>query len=274
MHLDWWTLGLQAINFVVLVWLLQHFLYKPVLAVIARRRQETDALLDDATAAKRGAEALQRALEQERAAIASEREQALAAAHESAGAESRKLLQQAQAEAAKLIADANKAIERDRAAASAALTEAAARLAVTIAQRLLQRIRPQDTADTFLNQTCAEIQSLPLEAREGLTASLQSGAGVEVVTAAPLSTPEVERHRAAISNALGTPVRLSFKHDPKLIAGLELRFAHTVLSNTWIADLERVLQEVNKDGHDAGDTRPLADALPSPSSTPAAQAPD
>jgi F-type H+-transporting ATPase subunit b len=36
----------------------------------------------------------------------------------------------------------------------------------------------------------------------------------------------------------------SFVTDPDLIAGLELRSAHFVLHNSWRADLETILKEV------------------------------
>ena len=38
MELNWSTFVLEIINFLVLVWILKHFLYRPVLDVIARRR--------------------------------------------------------------------------------------------------------------------------------------------------------------------------------------------------------------------------------------------
>ena len=38
MGLDWTTLALQLVNFAILVWLLQRFLYRPVLRVIDARR--------------------------------------------------------------------------------------------------------------------------------------------------------------------------------------------------------------------------------------------
>ena len=38
MELNWSTFLLEIINFLVLVWILKHFLYKPILDVIARRR--------------------------------------------------------------------------------------------------------------------------------------------------------------------------------------------------------------------------------------------
>lgn len=48
MHLDPWTLALQTINVLVLVWLLAHFLFRPVAAIIAARRAASDALMTDA----------------------------------------------------------------------------------------------------------------------------------------------------------------------------------------------------------------------------------
>src|SRR3546814_21092072 len=40
MHFDWWTLALQTVNFAIPVWLLQRFLYKPVLRLIDSPRAE------------------------------------------------------------------------------------------------------------------------------------------------------------------------------------------------------------------------------------------
>ena len=40
MLIDWFTVGAQAVNFLILVWLLQRFLYQPVLAAIDCAREE------------------------------------------------------------------------------------------------------------------------------------------------------------------------------------------------------------------------------------------
>ena len=39
MLIDWFTVGAQAVNFLILVWLMQHFLYKPILHAIAEREK-------------------------------------------------------------------------------------------------------------------------------------------------------------------------------------------------------------------------------------------
>lgn len=49
--MDWWTLAFQAVNFLVLVWLLQHFLYQPVMEIMERRKSEVDQAYADGAAA-------------------------------------------------------------------------------------------------------------------------------------------------------------------------------------------------------------------------------
>jgi len=56
MLIDWFTVAAQAVNFLVLVWLLKRFLYKPVLAAIDEREKRIAAQLLDAE--KKKAEAL------------------------------------------------------------------------------------------------------------------------------------------------------------------------------------------------------------------------
>lgn len=56
MQIDWWTLGLQTVNALVLIWLLAHFLFRPVVDAIATRQKAAGQLLADAQAAKTAAE--------------------------------------------------------------------------------------------------------------------------------------------------------------------------------------------------------------------------
>ena len=48
MLIDWFTVGAQALNFIVLVWLMKHFLYQPVLDAIDAREKRIAAQLADA----------------------------------------------------------------------------------------------------------------------------------------------------------------------------------------------------------------------------------
>ncbi len=58
MELNWTTFALEIVNFLILVWILKRFLYKPVLEAIARRKTAIDKTLSDAAGAaesRRGA---------------------------------------------------------------------------------------------------------------------------------------------------------------------------------------------------------------------------
>jgi hypothetical protein len=48
MLIDWFTVGAQIVNFLILVWLLKRFLYKPILDAIDAREKRIAAELADA----------------------------------------------------------------------------------------------------------------------------------------------------------------------------------------------------------------------------------
>ena len=53
MQIDWFTFSAQIINFLVLVWLLKKFLYKPVLAAMEKRKAALVARHQEAEEQKR-----------------------------------------------------------------------------------------------------------------------------------------------------------------------------------------------------------------------------
>src|SRR5215813_13345337 len=102
MQIDWSTLGLQTINAVVLIWLLAHFLFRPVVDAIAARQKAAAQLLADAKAAKAAAESERDKAAAETVRLAEHRGEALKAVETEAAAEKSALLATAQAETDKL----------------------------------------------------------------------------------------------------------------------------------------------------------------------------
>ena len=54
MLIDWFTVVAQTVNFLVLVWLLKRFFYRPILNAIDAREQRIAAALAEADAKKIG----------------------------------------------------------------------------------------------------------------------------------------------------------------------------------------------------------------------------
>ncbi len=249
MHLDWWTLALQTVNVLVLIWILARFFFRPIADVIAKRQRETDKLFADAEAARRQAAAARGEAEKAGAEVAAERDRLLADAQKSAQAEKAKLLQQVAQEAAKRRHESEAAIARDSAAAAQQVVDHAATLSIDIARRLVGRLPADRTLDAFLDGLCREIKSLPADAHDNFVAAATAGHAVEVVTAAPLSEQESTQVRISLKDAFGQELPLTFRSDPKVLAGIELQGHNMILRNSWRADLERIREELSRERH-------------------------
>ena len=238
MTIDWWTLALQTVNFLVLVWILARFFFRPVNAILARRQAETGKRLAEAAAARDAAAEAKAEADKARAGIAAERDRLLAAARADADKEKARLIAEANDAARAVAAGAAASIERERATMEAGLIDRIKGLAIDIARRLLEPLPPAVVLDAFVARLCDELPKLQPETRAALASS--AGGNIEVVTAAPLSREDSDRVRGAIETAFGAPLALSFRADPAIIAGIELNSRHAFVRSSWRDDLDRI----------------------------------
>ncbi len=245
MTIDWWTLGLQTVNVLILIWLLGRFFWRPVAAMIEQRRAKAQSLLDEAQARRDAADAVLAEITLRRAGFAQEGEAILGEARAQAEQARRDLLAQAEAETEVLRKTAKASIDKERAEAERAWAEKAGALALSIAAKLASRLDGESVRAAFLGWLVARIEQLPDEARKSVATA---GPSLEAVSAVPLEADEQARCREAIAAAFGGPVEIAFASDPALIAGLELRSAHFIVKNSWRADLDSILVELPRGG--------------------------
>jgi F-type H+-transporting ATPase subunit b len=248
MHIDWWTLALQTVNALVLIWILGRFFFRPVMDIVAKRQAEANRLLTDALTARHEASAVRTDAEKARAEIAAERDQLIAEARKSAATEKVTLIAQSSQEIAKFRSEAEAAIARDEVAAAKAVVRHARELSTDIAQRLLSRFPPSIAFAAFLDGLRREVQALPSEAKARLASATKDHA-IEVVTAAPLSAEESDRVRDTLNQALGSKLPFQFRVDPALIAGIEMHSLNTIVRNNWRADLDRIGEGLAREEH-------------------------
>ena len=244
MTINWWTLGIQTVNVAILVWLLGRYFWRPVAAMIEERRAAAQAILADAEAKRTEASDAKADIDKTRAGFAKERDAILAAARESAekagAAQLAEVGRQASALEATAKADIETAAVKDR----KEWTDRSATLALVIAQRLLVRLDGAAVRATFLDWLLKAIRDLPPATRQAMT---ETGATLEASSPTPLDAADQDRTRRAIGVAFGAEPQIAFKTDPSLIAGLELTGPHVVMSNSWRADLTRILADVSHD---------------------------
>jgi F-type H+-transporting ATPase subunit b len=245
MTLDWWGLGLQAINVLILVWLLSRVFWRPVAGAIKRRQEAALAMLDEGKAAQAKADAALAKIEKTRAGFAAERDAILADANAKAEAASKVALREARTKADAMIAAAHKTIDRDKHTARKENAARATELSVEIATRLLGHFNTPEVQAAFLTQLVAAIAAMSEADRAAI---LASEGDAEIVTATEPTDDEKAKIEQAVADALGNATRFRLVTDPDLIAGLELRSAHFVLHNSWRADLGSILKELENEG--------------------------
>jgi len=244
MHIDRWTLALQTVNVLILIWLLARFFFRPVMDIVAKRQREASKLLDEAAQARLDAVEARAKADQERASVAAERENLIAQAHGAAQLEKQNMLAHALHEIGKLRDDANAAIARSQAAAKAAVIDRAGMLAVDVAQRLLDRFRPQDLLSTFVDEMCRDVRALSPQAQQSLAAAATEEHPIEVISAAALSDDEKQKIGATLKEVFGHELPVAFRCDPQIINGIELQGQNTIIRNSWRADLDRIRREL------------------------------
>jgi F-type H+-transporting ATPase subunit b len=249
MRLEWSTIALQTINFVVLVWLLQRFLYKPVLRMIDARKAELQQQYDNAKATEQQAKADLAVVEAERTNIAAERDAVLkaAATQEEEAAKARRA--QAEREAAALLdASRNKlVIERDKVLSEA--RKVALDLGTDIARRLVTEIPVEACAEAWLQRIERYLTALPAAELVALVHQFEDGGALTVVTASPLAPEAIEAWCGRLHRVLGDRIAIAFEVNGDLIAGAELQLPSAVLRFSWRSALAAVRSEVEDDAH-------------------------
>jgi F-type H+-transporting ATPase subunit b len=247
MLFDWWTLTLQAVNVLILAWLLGRFFYRPVSAIITARQAEARRVLSTADAARASVEKAQADIAATRKGFAVEREKLLQDARKEADAARASVLQAARAEADALRAENQAHWIRERAAAEDTLVARAGTLAVDIARRLIERLPQDAAADLFVESICRQIGALPQKDRELLALAADRAIPVDVASAGPLNDVQRQRCADAIKTAAGMKVAVAFRTDPGLIAGIRILGGEIAIDDSWRNDLNHVLKDLTAD---------------------------
>ena len=223
MLIDWFTVGAQAFNFLILVWLMKRFLYKPILHAIDEREKRIAAELNDADVKK--AEALKEReefrykneeFEQQRASLFSQ------------------MTDEARAERQRLLDEARKAADTLSAKRLDALRNDALILNQTIGHQTQQEVFAivrkalSDLATTSLEERLGKVfirrlRELDGPAKTGLAAALNTVSEPALVRSA-FDLPAEQRGliQQTLNETFSADIKVRFETMPDVISGIEL----------------------------------------------------
>jgi len=248
LELNWSTFVLEIINFLVLVWILKRFFYKPVLEVIARRRAGIEKTLADARKLQSDAEALQTQYRQRLADWTQERQRAREQLADEIEAERIQRLATLQSQLEQEQEKARVADARRQADAVHKAEETALMQAAGFASRLLGELAGPELEQRLLKLLLEQLSRLSDERIAALRNSCGRAAETIVVSSAwPLPDSQREQLRQALTATMGSSLPLRFEQDSALLAGLRISIGAWVVS----ANLQDELKSLAEFAHDA-----------------------
>ena len=223
MLIDWFTVGAQAFNFLLLVWLMRHFLYKPILHAIDAREKKIAAELAEAAAKKAEAQMDRDEFQHKNEEFDQQRAALLTKATDEAKAEHQRLLGAARQAADALSAKRQETLKSDAKDLNQAIARRAREEVFAIARKALTDLATTSLEERMGAVFTRRLRELDGKAKEILGAALKSTPGPAVVRSA-FELPAEQR--ATIQNALNetfsADIHLRFETTPNLVSGIEL----------------------------------------------------
>ena len=271
MLIDWFTVGAQVLNFLILVWLLKHFLYKPILNAIDAREKRIAAELADADAKKTEAQKERDDFQSKNKAIDEQRSALLDKAADEAKAERERLLNEARKDADSLRARQATALRNDQKRLGGEITRLAKDEVFGIARKTLADLATVSLEERMGEVFTRRLREMDGKAKELLGTALKTSSEPALVRSAFDIGAE---QRAAIQNALNetfsAEIHIRFETAPDLISGIELtangqKVAWSIAD--YLASLEKGVDELLKEKDEAAakaELQPAAQAEPKP----------
>jgi F-type H+-transporting ATPase subunit b len=229
-ELNWSTFVLEIINFLILVWILKHFLYKPVLDVIARRRAGIEQTLAEAQALHASAKALQDQYENRLHDWEQEKQQARDSLQTEMDTERTRLLQELRKSLDQEQEKARVSEQRRLQLSITKAEETALTQGAQFATRLLTSAVGPELEDRLLTLMMDDLGRLSPERLTQLRASLgETPSEIHITSAFPLTESQRQTLEQALKDITQLSVPYRYEQDGALLAGLHISIGAWVL---------------------------------------------
>ncbi|MCP5348050.1 MAG: F0F1 ATP synthase subunit delta [Gammaproteobacteria bacterium] len=231
MELSWSTFVLEIINFLVLVWILKRFLYRPVLDIVDKRRQSINDELQQARQQRDEADRLKGEYENRLADWEQERQQLRDKLAEELDEERSRQLTALQEQ---LRSEQEKAAvsEQQRRAETSRQTELQAlQQASGFAARLLQEASGPELETRLVELVLRDLDALPGDQLESLQTQWgDPPAKIDITSAFTLPAQQRQGLETALQRVTGLTPQFSYNKDDSLLAGLQISIGAWVLN--------------------------------------------
>jgi F-type H+-transporting ATPase subunit b len=244
---DWFTVGAQALNFLILVWLLKRFLYGPILAAIDSREKRVASELADAVGKQAEAQKQRDEFQRKNQEFDGQRAELLSQARAAATAEGQKLIESARKTADGLSARRREALISDSQNLNLALQLRTQAEVFAISRQALTDLATASLEERLTEVFTGKLHRMETGAKAVLAESIRTATAPALIRSA-FELPADQRGaiQQALNETFAADVHIRFETAPELIAGIELLSNGQKLS--WsIAGYLRALEQSVED---------------------------
>lgn len=225
MSIDWITVTAQIVNFLVLVWLLKHFLYGPVIQAMQKREQRIQARLDSAAQQEQDARDEAERYRDQQQTLDRERDEILADARQKADETRRTLKQEARDEVDGQRRRWLDELERDKEETLSEISRQVARQVAHATRQALSELADAELEAQAVKVFLKRLHALDKDEQKDLAQALSGDAEAVLTSAFDLPKTLRDQIDSAISKLLGSKTPLRFEQRAELACGLELAVA-------------------------------------------------
>ena len=248
MLIDWFTVAAQVINFLVLVWLLKRFLYKPIIDAIDAREKRIAAELADADAKKAEAQHERDEFQHKNEAFEQQRAALLSQAIDEVKAKRQELLDEARQSADALLARRMETLTSDARNLNQAISRRAQQEVFAIARKTLADLATTTLEQRMVDVYIGRLRELDDGAREGFVRALNSASEPALLRSAfDLPAEQREALQTALNEVFAADIPLKFQTAPELVSGIEFSTGGQKLAwsiSDYLASLAKGVDEL------------------------------
>jgi F-type H+-transporting ATPase subunit b len=221
--IDWFTIIAQIINFLILLFLLRRFLYRPILNAMEAREQRVAALLDEAEKKRTAAEQERERFEAKNKELQEHSEQRRREIESSLESWRKDALHDARKEVDTILQNWHKTIEDDKADFYKELSQFAVRQTYTIAHKAIQDLAGADLETMMIHRFLEKMRQQEIQF-DPLTEGSEDdfAASAKLRSAFPLSIAQQEQLKSRLQDQFRKKVHLKFETEPHLLSGIEI----------------------------------------------------
>lgn len=254
MNINWTTVFFQMINFLIVVWILKKYLFKPVLSSMDKREQTIQDRLKDAEKSKKETEIARKELEEKIASLEKSKDAVMAKAIDEANAEHSDLLKKSHQEIQKKKKEFEEQMISERESLRLSIKDITSSVVVDTVSSALSDLANKDIQNVILENFIDKLSKKDLKNLTELQSFYKKSKKLNVNTSFEIDDKSKNAISDELSKLIGEKsLNINFKIDDSLLCGIEIICDSLSISfgmNTYINELK-----INLDNAIAGITK-------------------